>query len=74
MFNRRRVFYNTLLPLAVLGAFGCGQAAPPPGAPKSVSPASVDLGPEAGPKDPPAAITDSIPGGGSPQDQQGDTK
>lgn len=75
MFNMRQHFYHLVLfSAALLVAVGCGQSPPPPGAPQSISPASIELGSESGLKDPAAGSTDSTPGNGSPRSEQGETK
>jgi hypothetical protein len=75
MFKPRNVIYNALLlSAAMLGAAGCGQSAPPPGAPKSFSPASVDLGPEGSTKDAAADSSESKPADQPAPAQPGETK
>jgi hypothetical protein len=80
MWNLRRCFYravscSALLATVFLVAGGCGKsAAPPEGARQDATAPVIDLGTESGPQDAAATPTDSTPGSGSPQGDQGEKK
>jgi hypothetical protein len=78
MFDIRKLSGSVwLLSAALVVAAGCGQPAPPPGAPKNFGEASVDLGPESGDKAAESSTAGSTSDGPSPvapANQPGDAK
>jgi hypothetical protein len=74
MCNVRMNLYRAVSIVTLLVAGGCGQAAPPPGAPKDFSSPSIELGPEGDSKE--AAGGDTKPASESPTPpaQPGETK
>ncbi len=75
MNHTRTLAWSAILSGALLGVIGCGKPAPPPpGAPSDAKAPTVEKGVETGPQEPAAGASDSNPGAGSPQGEQGESK